>query len=50
VAWRKDYGSETDPMKPSGMGIQFTRVSAPDGAAIEAGYNALGELLEHEDG
>lgn len=50
VAWRKDYGSETDPMKPAGMGIQFTRVSAPDGAAIEAGYNALGELLDGNDG
>jgi hypothetical protein len=49
VAWRKDYGSETDPMKPSGMGIQFTRVSAPDGAAIEAGYHALGELLDVDD-
>jgi hypothetical protein len=50
VAWRKDFGSQTEPMKPSGMGIQFTRVSAPDGAAIEAGYNALGELLDSSDG
>ncbi|MBW2263921.1 MAG: PilZ domain-containing protein, partial [Deltaproteobacteria bacterium] len=50
VAWRKDFGSTTDPMKPAGMGIQFTRVSAPDGAAIEAGHHALGELLDNSDG
>jgi len=46
VAWRKEYGQAADPMKPSGMGIQFTRVSGPDGAAIEAGYGALSRLLE----
>ncbi len=50
VAWRKDFGSSTDPMKPAGMGIQFTRLSAPDGAAIEAGYRALGDLLDVDDG
>ncbi len=49
VAWRKDFGSTTDPMKPAGMGIQFTRLSAPDGAAIEAGYRALGDLLDIND-
>lgn len=47
VAWRKEYGQTSDPMKPSGMGIQFTRVSAPDGAAVEAGYRALSNLLEN---
>lgn len=49
VAWRKEFGQTTDPMKPPGMGIQFMRVSAPDGAAVEAGYDALGSLLEQQD-
>jgi hypothetical protein len=50
VAWRKDFGQASDPMKPAGMGIQFTRVSAPDGAAIEAGYRALETLITDQDG
>ncbi len=46
VAWRKEHGSKGDPMKPAGMGIQFTRVSPPDGAAIEAGYGVMAGILE----
>ena len=48
VAWRKEFGSGADPMKPSGVGVQFTRVSVPDGAAIEAGYGVLGDLLDKQ--
>ncbi len=48
VAWRKEFGRKADPMKPPGMGVQFTRVSAPDGAAVKAGYNALAELLAEQ--
>jgi hypothetical protein len=50
VAWRKEFGTAADPMKPPGMGLELIRVSAPDGAAIEAGYNALTELLERRQG
>jgi len=50
VAWRKDYGESRDPMKPAGMGVHFTRVSAPDSAAIEAGYKALGKQIEASPG
>lgn len=46
VAWRKEHGRQGDPAKPAGMGVQFTRVSPPDGAAIEAGHRAAIEILE----
>mgnify|MGYP001766181073 CR=1 FL=1 len=46
VAWRKECGQKGDAAKPVGMGIQFTRVSPPDGAAIEAGHRAAIEAME----
>ncbi len=48
VAWRKEFGQKSDATKPSGMGIQFSRVSAPDGAAIEAGYRTMIDILDRQ--
>ena len=46
VAWRREYGQKGEASRPAGMGVQFTRVSPPDGAAIEAGYRAVAGILE----
>ncbi|NMC72737.1 MAG: hypothetical protein GYA57_22160 [Myxococcales bacterium] len=46
VMWRKEYGTQSGPLHPPGIGIQFTRVPLADAAAHAAGYDAL--LAEHE--
>jgi len=46
VMWRKEFGTQSGPLHPPGIGIQFTRVPLADAAAHAAGYDAL--LAEHE--
>ena len=38
VAWRKEYGSQANPSKHPGFGIEFARISEPDRAALQSGY------------
>jgi|GEM_PF-4365552 len=46
VAWRKEYGSKGSPSKHPGFGVEFVRISEPDKAAVQAGYNILAQTLK----
>lgn len=41
VVWRKEVAAKAGPVVPAGMGIVWTRVPVADGAALQAGYEAL---------
>jgi CheY-like chemotaxis protein len=41
VVWRKECSQQGGPVVPAGMGIIYTKVPLADGAALDAGYEAL---------
>jgi len=41
VVWRKECGQDGGPVVPTGMGVIWTNLPLADGAALDAGYEAL---------